>query len=390
MPQVTIRYDNAYATIEGDPKALAEAKREVSYRPPGYTFAPSYRKGHWDGWRTLMRANCSFPTGLVYDVSKHLRNQGYDVTILDKRGGPPEPEAWMLDIPQQINLDTHQQEAIDAIRSRSRGVIYQDVSAGKSVEIAEAVRQLAVPGLVVVGRKELLKQQYDRFVQLPPNGIGFPAKHVGIIGGGEYRPSTVTVAMINSIRARLSDEWRAADMIKLLALCKQLHIDECHHLPAASYMLLTNNMPNAYYRAGYSATPHKSRTDDKVNREAYLYVTGATGPVISYLSPSDNIETGRSVGAEIFMVDAPGPDPQEIEGYIEWRDKHGVKKRRPKYNYQMAVSTGIVHNSERNKLIAKLATRLARHGATIVLAERVEHGKLLRSELLDAGLEEET
>lgn len=383
MTDVTLRFDNVKAEVEGGPVVRAAVDQILSYRAPGYRFTTAYKRGHWDGWRHLLKHD-RFPAGLVFDVAKGLRRDGYEVILSDERGDPPAALDEIQSIVNDIKLDPHQQGAIDSIRRHSRGIVAQDVSAGKSVIIPEAVRQLGVGGLVVVGRAELLRQQYDQFVNL----ANFPPKLVGKIGDGHWSPSLVTVAMIQTLRHRLSNMATAGETMAWLREIPSLHVDECHHLPAESYAMLTNTMTKAYYRAGYSATPHKSRTDKAVNREAYLNVTGLIGPVISSLSASENVETGRAVGAEIFWIDTPGKDPDEIDGYIEYTDKEGRKKRRPRYSYPKAVRSGIIDNEPRNQMIAKLAQRLSRHGPTIVLCNRIEHGKILKSLLAEAGLEE--
>lgn len=385
MDDVTITFDNRLAHVKGSTTALASARRRLSYRVPGYRFTSAFKRGFWDGYKCVMRADGAFPAGLIHDVSKHLKSEGYGVIISDERGDPPEPDARILDITNDIVLSEHQQAAINSIRRHSRGVVYQDVSAGKSVIIAEAVRQMGVvPALVVVGRKELLRQQYEQFVSLAK----FPAKYVGVVGDGKFSPSLVTIATIQTIRARLGKLPTAGATMAWLKTIRAVHFDECHHLPADSYAQLAMALPEAYFRPGYSATPHKSRTDDKLNMETYYGVTGITGPVISYLSATENIESGRAVGASIFMVDAPGEGYEETDGHIEYTNKHGEHKRRVKRSYALAVENGIVQNEGRNKMIVRLAQKLGRKGPVIILCNRIEHGKVLRSMMLSDGIEE--
>jgi superfamily II DNA or RNA helicase len=135
---------------------------------------------------------------------------------------------------------------------------------------------------------------------------------------------------------------------------------------------------NAFYRVGYSATPMKSG-----DPETYLNVTGLTGPTLSYLTPDDGIEAGRLVPADIFVVETPGPAPDEIDAYF-MRDGRKI----PHYSYARAVRTGIVEHDERNAAIAKIAAAFAKHGPTIILAERLQHVENLRWALRDQGLEE--
>jgi len=380
MSECIIRFGNVRAELDGDILAKAIARKFLSWRPQGYVFAPSYRSHHWDGWKTLYRLDNTFPAGLAPEVAKHLTEAGYPTRLEDVRGPAPEGHHKWFKAGGGATLDPHQSEAVRAVRRYTRGVVAQAVSAGKSVEIVEVARELAVPTLIVVSRKTLLGQQTTRFRE-----FGFDRDMIGIIGGGVWQPNTFTIAMVNTIASRLRDLTLRGPMLRVLDTFQAVLIDECHHLPSKSYDLLMSALSNAYYRVGFGATPHKSGA---ALRENKLMVTGMTGGIISYHTPSDNIAAGRSVPADIYMIEDAGADPEETDGYVEWTDRDGKRQRRIKYSYPLAVKTGIVHNESRNALIAKLAQAFGRKGPTVILAERIDHGRNLRELLRAAGHEE--
>ncbi len=380
MTECIIRFGNVRAELEGDILAKPIARKFLSFRPQGYVFSPAYKAHRWDGWKTLYRQDNTFPAGLAPDVAKHLMAAGYPTRLLDERGLPPEGHPEWFDGKGGATLDPHQIEAVRAVRRYTRGIVAQAVSSGKSVEIVEVARELAVPTLVVVSRKTLLAQQRSQF-----KTFGFDPHMMGVFGAGLWQPNTFTVGMVNTIASRLRKLETHGETMKALARFQAVLVDECHHLPSKSYEMLMAALPNAYYRVGFGGTPHKSGAALHENK---LMVTGMTGGIISYHTPSDNIEAGRSVPADIYMVENAGADPDEIEGYKEWTDRDGVHHRQVKYSYPLAVKSGIVHNESRNALIASLAQAFGKKGPTVILAERIDHGKNLRELLLEAGHEE--
>lgn len=362
---VTIRFDNTWAYIEGDPAARMVVQDYLTYRPEGFQYMKAYKNKRWDGWKSLYHVGQNrFPAGLTQDVATLLRSERFEVEILDTRQIPlADPLLANLNGPAVKMMD-HQLEAILRIQQATRGVVHHPVGAGKSVVIVGATVALAVPTLVLVQRKELLRQQYDQFVALLPDDKDV----VGMVGDGVWNPRPITVATIQTLAGRLRKLETMADMQKWLKQWNAVLIDECHHLPADTYAMLLRNLDNAYWRIGLSATPHRSG-----KKEQELSVTGLTGPIISAYEQTEGIEMGRLVPADVFLID-PGDYP----------------KARGKYTYADELRDGVVENDSRNELIVKLAEAFGEQGPTMVLTERIAHGKALRQLLLEAGHEEVT
>ncbi len=75
----TIEIHGAYSTIRGE-FPLTEIIYETSYFQAGAEFAPSVRKGHWDGRVNLFnKRSKSFPTGLLSTVLRVCKEQGCEV-----------------------------------------------------------------------------------------------------------------------------------------------------------------------------------------------------------------------------------------------------------------------------------------------------------------------
>lgn len=359
--QPTIRLDNnATATLVATDAEREAVKRYLTFRAEGYQFTAAYKKGRWDGRKTLyVSTNDTFPAGLAWGVADLLAKFSGGARIEDTRVAPePTSPDWTL----RAELMPHQEAAVTRIQQRGRGVVHHPVGAGKSVVIVEAARRLRVPALVLVQRKELLHQQAEKFVELIPEMKG----RLGVCGDGVFKNGPITVATIQTISARLRRIETLEETLVWLRQWRAVFIDECHHLPAASYEMLLRSLPNAYYRIGLSATPHRGGA-----KEQELYVTGLTGPIISSYDQTDGIEQGRLVPADVFMVDV-GTFPHPVKDYM----------------YPDEVAYGIVNNEKRNEVVARLAETFGELGPTMVLTERLEHGANLRRALLARGHEE--
>ncbi len=362
----TITFDNTWAYLTGEPQAQWAVKDFLTFRPEGYQYTMAYKRKKWDGYKSLYHVTANrFPAGLTRDVASYLRSKGFEVEVIDTR---PHPPLFAEDFAgrRAYDLMPHQQEAVNRIHQMTRGVVHHPVGAGKSLVIIGAVAEINQPSLVLVQRKELLQQQYQQFVKFLPDA------NVGMVGDGIWNPGFITVATIQTLTSKLRHIETVKDTLEWLRQWNAVFVDECHHLPAQSYAALLASLPNAYWRIGLSATPHRSG-----KKEQELYVTGLTGPVISAYDPTEGIEMGRLVPANVFLVDP---------GLYE----KGLPANRKRYDYQDEVRDGIVENERRNALIVKLAEEFGEQGPTMVLTERIAHGKRLRDWMLDNGHEEVT
>lgn len=378
-----IHYDNVWARLDdASAQDKQRVKAHLTYRVEGAQFTRAYKLGQWNGQKSVFNwSSQTFPAGLAGEVGRLLGS-----TLVDGRGIAPAADPYLTERTLEgVSLMQHQDEAVIRIQQATRGVVHHPVGAGKSIVIVEAVRRLGVPALVLVTKKELLHQLFDQFTRL----IG--REGIGMIGDGTFHPDFVTIATVQTLMRYLNAPKtkhggidpqqlaKRATMTELLAQFRGVHIDECHHLPSTSFQTLLGNLPHAYYRVGYSATPMRSGAD-----EQRLLVTGLTGPVISQMTMSDNHEVGRGVEADVFMVGPGGMPPDDYDGTYFNRAGREV----PRHSYPKAVETGIIRHEERNAKIVRLAELFGEAGPTLVLTERIEHGMLIRDILSAAGHKE--
>ena len=352
--------DNLWATIVG---AAHLANEALSYRPRGFQFSPSYKSGKWDGTVHMLKhqdSGYAFPAGLLQYVQDYLAVRGVTPEIVDQRV-KPSPTVIIFSNKPKVTLDDHQSEAVEALIAGERGVVYYPTGTGKTIIMGETIRRLRVPTIVLCGTKVLLRQLHTELERL----TGAP---VGIIGDGAWEPRVLTVAMFQSLSYRLrgrkdrhpkENKELRDETLATLAVFQCAVADEGHHTEAPTFEAVMKALPNAYYRYAFSATPFKSGRNE--DRETLLRVQGWTGPVVSYLSISAGVRTGRIVPTDMFVM------------HYQAEKRDGP----PPFNYIEEVDAYIVHASARNDLICCLAEALSRRGPTVVIVDRLEHGEYL-------------
>jgi superfamily II DNA or RNA helicase len=135
-----------------------------------------------------------------------------------------------------------QREAIAAWKSNGgRGVVVLPTGAGKSHVALMAIDMKRRSTLVVAPTLDLVRQWYDQL------RASFPAP-VGVIGGGDYQVSPLTVTTYDSAYMHMEHLGNRFGIVVF---------DECHHLPGDAYGLAAK-FCLAPYRLGLSATPERA------------------------------------------------------------------------------------------------------------------------------------
>jgi len=344
--------DNLWAVAESDtPGVQALVRDALTFRPKGYIFSNAYRLGFWDGQVCLMKRDGRFPAGLVAHVVESLKVADIQASIEDRRIRPQRREDLFTQEPT-VKLKDYQEQAVAAACAAGRGIVHHPVGSGKTHVLLEIVKRLGVPALALVHRKDLLYQLAERARDI---------YHIkaGIVGDGRWEEGEgLTVATFQTIYSRLRNPETNKETAGWLRQFLAVHVDEVHHVVAETYEYVMQHLPNAYYRFGYSATPTKSG-----DKGTYLNVVGWTGPVVSHLPSEKGIAAGRLVPADVFIVTSvPGRLPLDMD-------------------YQTAYQTGITAHAGRNGVIVQLAQALRQTGPTLILVERIEHGRLLATNL---------
>jgi len=162
----------------------------------------------------------ALPRGCVFETKQLLEEHGVALTNDDQRhGGAP------LELKFNGELTTIQKEASRAILEHDTGVFVGPPGIGKTVLGTYLIAQRACSTLILVHRRPLLEQWVVQLAMF----LNIDEKQIGRIGGGQRKPNGhLDVAMIQSL-------VRKGKVDDLVAGYGHVIVDECHHLPAASF-----------------------------------------------------------------------------------------------------------------------------------------------------------
>lgn len=136
----------------------------------------------------------------------------------------------------------YQSEALAAwTRAGGRGLVVLPTGAGKTQLAMMAIDDRRRSTLVVAPTLDLVAQWYE----LLRSTFDVP---IGVIGGGDYRVTDITVTTYDSAHLHMEHLGARFGMVVF---------DECHHLPGATYQLAAR-LCLAPYRLGLSATPERA------------------------------------------------------------------------------------------------------------------------------------
>jgi superfamily II DNA or RNA helicase len=144
------------------------------------------------------------------------------------------------------HLTEVQEQAAKSLLAHDLGVFVAPPGVGKTVVGTYLVPTRGRTTLVLVHRKPLLDQWVAQFSLF----LGLPPKAIGQIAGGKRTPTgRLDVAMLQSL-------VRDGTVDDLVATYGHVIVDECHHVPAASFERVMNEV-KARYVTGLTATPYR-------------------------------------------------------------------------------------------------------------------------------------
>ncbi|QVL34865.1 DEAD/DEAH box helicase family protein [Telmatocola sphagniphila] len=216
-PELTLRFDRGTILVEG----IHPSNRNLV---PFVQFDPRTKVDRAEGYRYRL-------------IVEELRRK--QVSYLDQAR---DYQPLQFDLKSARNPFPHQKEAVQAWwTANGKGLVVLPTGTGKTFTAILAMIQAARPTLVVTPTIDLLHQWHTELEA----SFGFP---VGMLGGGEYTLSPVTVSTYDSAYIHV-ERW--GNRFGLLIF------DECHHLPGATYSMAAR-MSLAPFRLGLTATPERS------------------------------------------------------------------------------------------------------------------------------------
>jgi len=234
-----------YVEKQGLPAPFLHAlERLASFQNPEFYRAQAMRLPVFGKPRVITCAedfprHLALPRGLVREAIDLFAEHGVRLEIQDERF-PGRPVALRF----QGELSPLQERAAKAILAHDCGVLHGPTAFGKTVVAAWVIAARAVNTLVLVHRRQLMDQWRERLAAF----LGLEADGVGLIGGGRDNPTgRVDIGILQSLvrKGRVKD---------LVADYGQVIVDECHHIPAASFEQVLR-ASKARYVLGLTATP---------------------------------------------------------------------------------------------------------------------------------------
>lgn len=283
------------------------------------------------------------PRGFSAALIAYCKEELIPYKIIDKR-----TKKENIDFDSNIELVEHQEIALEKIRKKDFGVIVSPPGSGKTVIGLAIISEKQQPALIIVHRKQLLDQWLERI----ENFLKIPKKEIGQIGNQKNKIGKhITIAMIQSL-AKINDYSLLANSFGTIL------IDECHHIPAKSFREAIVHF-NAFYLYGLTATPKRKNNDQKL---IFMYI----GNILHQVHQADYLQT-RNIKTEINIRET------ELFAPFDYNiDKHET------------ISQILIHDTQRNSLIANDIDRVANRFKTIlILSERKAHVNILNLYLKD-------
>lgn len=194
----------------------------------------------------LFKSN-AFPTGLLNLVQEGLKALNTTFELDDRRQNPG-TTAILRWNNAPWDPRYYQKEMIAAGLKAGRGVFEAAVGTGKSLVMANIIKETSVNSLVIVPSRGLSGQLYNDF----KNWFGFG--NVQLLDAEKIRKITtvrpISIVTVQSL-ASLKKNGEFASFAKKI---DAIHGDEIHHSGAASYTNLLEDLDHVYYRFGYTGT----------------------------------------------------------------------------------------------------------------------------------------
>lgn len=267
----------------------------------------------------------------VTDVAEGLfRKAGGTLEIKDER--PTQPAC---DVTFHGELTSEQLVAVDAMLAHDDGVLLAPPGAGKTVMGCAIIAVRKTPTLILVHRKPLMEQWRARLETF----LGLGKMEIGsLTANGVSGHCSIAIGMIQTFAKSPHPE-------ALFRTFGQVIIDECHHVPAASFEAVMKTCTARHF-LGLTATPNRK---DGLQKILFLQC----GPIRHRMEPE--------------------PDP-EIERVLIIRDIHlGLPPEEQRMPIHQLWEL-LANHAERNRVIATDIAEAIRDGRRCaVLSDRKEH-----------------
>lgn len=280
------------------------------------------------------------PRGVDQAVKALFRKAGGKVQMDDKR-----PQMDSRSFAFCGELGPAQKAAVDAMLEHDDGVLLAPPGSGKTVMGCAIIAARSVSTLILVHRKPLLEQWRSRlqeFLGLGKGEIGVLAQNSKILKSG------IVIGMVQTL-------VKSTSPAAMLRPFSQVIIDECHHVPAASFEAVLKESPARYF-LGLTATPSRK---DGLQKILFLQC----GPI------RHKMESDRASGiVKRLMI-------RDIDLALPHENKH--------MPIHQIWDLLVGHEARNQKIVTDVTEALASERKCAVLSDRKEHLATLEKLLIE-------
>lgn len=289
----------------------------------------------------------SMPRGCLDSVLDIFTKHKVAVSLIDKRNQGKK----LSNIKFLGAIKKEQTKATKVMCEHDTGILHAPTAFGKTVTAIRIITKRKTNTLVLTHSKQLLEQWEERLKSF------LTGVEIGVIGGGKKKPSgEIDVATYQSFINRKDNTIEP--MIREYG---HVIIDECHHISAANFTLVLNEI-NARYVLGLTATPYRQ---DGLQKIMFMLA----GPIRHKVNASKTQSYSQTV--KVIQLDQSPPaeltDPDKrphISDVYKW----------------------LTNSESRNKtIVSDVKQSIDSNKNPLVLTERRDHAQLLHQLLIDEG-----
>lgn len=279
----------------------------------------------------LQEERILLPRGVLDKVTTLLQKSGALITIIDQRVRPKKIKVDFIG-----ELRPEQAKAFKKVEKFETGVLAALPAFGKTVLACALIAKRKIPTLVLVHSRPILGQWRNSLSSF----LGIPKKEIGVWGGTKHKLSgKIDIAMLQTLA-------RKENVEEISSVYGQIIVDECHHVPAASFEASLKRIP-ARYVLGLTATPYRK---DKLERIIFQQC----GPIRHEVEAMDGEELNKRVVVR--------------ESNFRLSDEVGA---RPPYHLLAHLLTKDAKRNDR--IVADIVSALKERRFPLVLSDRKEH-----------------
>jgi superfamily II DNA or RNA helicase len=261
----------------------------------------------------------------------------------------------------QTVLESYQENAVDWLSKRKRGIVVASAGTGKTI--------IAAAALDAVARSK------PRTEKIRAGWIAHTIE--------QKQQALDALAMFPDLLPLLDLRVECAAADKTWDDCAVLVVDEVHWAGCDQWSKQVLSCPGA--RWGFTATPF---TEDPDRNRLLLGMFGN-----EMLTINREETTARLAPAKVIMLNAtdPGlraPIDAEIEHTISWRSRYWRGEDwelRAIVTWHTCIKRGIIHNQARNSKVLELARQHA-SDHVLILVNEIEHGESLAKHIPGARM----